>query len=885
VSESKPLKKAADAWKAAEKEKADFTGTSGGNRGRDSGNTRDDLYKRFGLKDGVPLSVFIQIHPGKKNPVNAGWQKITLEDTLTSPYQSMLETAAVWGNVGVLLGPPSNGLCAIDCDINDPGRAEKENELLLDLSPKLKQTIAVRRLSPHCQTFVRILGDYPKGIFVIKHRDGTRIGEFRAGGQSVISGWAADNPKDPKSPVRRYIWLNPENSIIELHWSEIQWPNDWILPWMEEEREARREAAGAATRPDGAKFHAKEAGRDQWWRNYPGCNFDQLDLPGLLRALGVEIKAVPGHPGWYSIACPWIAEHTPPNGELDTVIFPPGAKGADGRCKWWGLRCVHEVHCGSRTLGDLIAWCEGQKPGIVGEFCALPELVLPSGSVSFTASSKKSFEGLAPLHQYFVRGRMIVEIGLDKVLQDNQAHDVFQALTPAALQSRIEEVFKLVAWRRDKSAPEGFSKKPALLPHNVAVVFLESKEAFRTLPAIRVLSSCPVIAGKPGELKVLYRGYHEWSGGIYVTGGPDEIEIPSRGQAIRIFRKILSDYQFVTESDRSRAIASFISPALRAGGLLEGSDFPVDIAEANESQSGKTYRLKMVCAVYGVVPYTITKRVGGVGSLDESFSSAVISGVPFVLIDNLRDGIYSQIFESSLRGSGYINVRVPHRGEVQVPTGYLNWMLSSNSVQTGRELANRSIITRISKQKAGYKFREYEEGDVLAHIKANRAQVLGAIFAVIIEWDREGRPRTGESRHEFRAWAGALDWIVQNLFGGAPLIDGHLEEVSRVSDPALSWLRLIAIAVEGSRRLGVEFDASGIVELGSRNGVLMPGVNPSGDEYQLAMQAGRLLARAFGSSETLSLDRYQIRRTTRKGEESLKGDKRWIYQFEFRQTF
>jgi hypothetical protein len=323
VSESKPLKKAADAWKAAEKEKADSTGTSGGNRGRDSGNTRDDLYKRFGLKDGVPLSVFIQIHPGKKNPVNAGWQKITLEDTLTSPYQSMLETAAVWGNVGVLLGPPSNGLCAIDCDINDPGRAEKENELLLDLSPKLKQTIAVRRLSPHCQTFVRILGDYPKGIFGIKHRDGTRI-----------------------------------------------------------------------------------------------------------------------------------------------------------------------------------------------------------------------------------------------------------------------------------------------------------------------------------------------------------------------------------------------------------------------------------------------------------------------------------------------NVRVPHRGEVQVPTGYLNWMLSSNSVQTGRELANRSIITRISKQKAGYKFREYEEGDVLAHIKANRVQVLGAIFAVIIEWDRQGRPRTGESRHEFRAWAGALDWIVQNLFGGAPLIDGHLEEVSRVSDPALSWLRLIAIAVEGSRRLG-----------------------------------------------------------------------------------
>jgi hypothetical protein len=490
----------------------------------------------------------------------------------------------------------------------------------------------------------------------------------------------------------------------------------------------------------------------------------------------------------------------------------------------------------------------------------LPGLILPSGSTTFSDTARKLFPVLARRHRYFVRGKTIVEIAFNKVLKDKQAHDVFQILDPDALRSRIDHEFNTVAWREKGGE---FIKKPARISHDAAVVLLKTDEAYRFLPAITTLASCPVLAGPPGKLQILYKGYHETGGGIYVLHGNSKIEIPSVQEATSLIVDILGDYQFVTQSDKSRAVASFISPTLRAGSLLDGADFPLDIAEANESQSGKTFRQKLVCAAYRVIPYVVTNRVGGVGSLDESFSTALISGVPFILIDNFRGRLQSQILDSCLRGIGFANPRVPHRGEVQVPTTYLNWMLSSNGIEGNVDIGNRSVITRITKQPLGYQFQQFPEGNILAHIRATQEKVLGAIFAVVMAWDSAGRSRTSENRHDFTEWWQSLDWIVQNLFELPPLLDGHTEEVLRMCDPALSWLRLVAIALEREKRLDVELPTTEIVTLCESCGIDIPGAKAILNPEQLSMQAGRLLGRIFAQKEQASVDRYKVTRISR----------------------
>jgi hypothetical protein len=494
------------------------------------------------------------------------------------------------------------------------------------------------------------------------------------------------------------------------------------------------------------------------------------------------------------------------------------------------------------------------------------DVVLPSGPVSFSDTATKIFPVLANRRRYFVRDRLLVEIAYKKLMKDKQLHDVFQLLEPDAFRIRIEDDFTCWVSREDHGK---YIKKPSRCTNDAARVLLKSDAAFQHLPAIRFLSAQPVYTSVQGNLEILYRGYHDVHGGIYVSHVDKEhpIILPELQTAIALILDVVKDYDFLSPSDKSRAIASFISPALRVGKFLDDADFPIDIAEANESQGGKTYRLKLVCAIYGETPYIIANREGGVGSLDESISSALVAGVPFILFENFRGRMNSQLVETCLRGTGTAPARIPHKGEIQVSTTHINWQLSSNGLEATRDFVNRSVINRNSKRPAGYKFARYPEGDILAHVRANQPEYLGAIFRIIKEWFERGSQRTDENRHDFVEWAQTLDWIVQKIFSLPPLLDGHVDEVLRISDPALSWLRQVAIAVEKENRLNVGLSASDVVDICQARGLDFPNKTMMASLDELSMYAGRLLARLFRDvslNETLSIDRYEIERESRK---------------------
>jgi hypothetical protein len=488
-----------------------------------------------------------------------------------------------------------------------------------------------------------------------------------------------------------------------------------------------------------------------------------------------------------------------------------------------------------------------------------PELILPSGYVEYSETARNMFPVLAKRRRFFVRGHALVEIAYQKLLKDRQLHDVFLLLEADALRSRIEKDFACRVWREENHQ---YVLKPGRCTGDTAKVLLKTDEAFEFLPSISTLSAGPVLTGEQGKLNILTKGYHDISGGIFVSQG-DAVLLPELDKARKLILEAIEDFDFVSEADKSRAVASFISPALRAGRLLGDVDFPIDIGEANESQSGKTFRQKLVCAVYRETPYVIASRDGGVGSLDESISSALIAGVPFILFENFRGQMRSQLVETCLRGVGWVPARVPHKGEIQVPTAHINWLLSSNGLEATRDFVNRAIISRISKRDSNHPFKQYPEGNILSHIKANQAEYLGAVFRIIKEWDDRGRPATNETRHDFREWAQVLDWIVQNVFELAPLIDGHAEEVLRVSDPALSWLRKVAIVIEKTKGLDQAYSTSEIVDICQGKGIELPGSRGIVNSDQLSMHCGRTLGGLFSEQDQVEIDRYQVERDAR----------------------
>lgn len=501
----------------------------------------------------------------------------------------------------------------------------------------------------------------------------------------------------------------------------------------------------------------------------------------------------------------------------------------------------------SEQLADMEQWA------VKNEAEDLPQIILPSGEVTITECAEKMFGLIAPTKRLFMRGGVVVGL----VSRDDGLL-ALEILRPAAARSFFEKFGRLFAWR--SGADSGPVLKPATCPEAMADALLQSEEAGKALPRVEGLMNCPIIREVDGELSVAGRGYDKTTR-ILVTGGTMPPVVESK-DAVAALLALFADFDFQSAGDKARAVASLISPALKAGGFLK-KRVPADVAEADQSQSGKTYRQKIIAALYNERVSLVTNRAGGVGSIDESLSQALVAGRPFIQFDNFRGRFDSQHLEAFMTAEGSFPCRVPHRGEVTVPPENYFVFLTSNGVDTTRDFANRSNIIRIRKKAAGFAFTKFPEGDLMDRVRKWQGYYLGCVFAVIREWSAKGKPRTNETRHDFREWVQVLDWIVQNVLGLGPVMDGHQQAQERVSNPALVWLRSVALAVDQTGELGRELTATEIFNLCDSNGITIPGLREGGDEDKAKKVIGSIMAKLFRDSDTLDVDGYQVVREER----------------------
>jgi hypothetical protein len=477
---------------------------------------------------------------------------------------------------------------------------------------------------------------------------------------------------------------------------------------------------------------------------------------------------------------------------------------------------------------------------------------VPAGEIGHDLASKHIFAVIGPTNRLFMRGTMVHEVAADDT-------DAF-AMVPVAAKRLVSliETFGARVMRREAREDGTLRWRAATFPSSSADVALSSDGARDFLPRIRQMVSSHVLIpdGATGTA-VIGKGYHPHAGGTFVTGG-EAVPTVELGEAVELLAGCLIDFDFPDGGDASRAMASLISPAMKMGGWID-DDFPLDLAEADQSQSGKSFRFKMIHAIYREHPSAITQAAGGVGSLDERVSRALITGRPFISFDNFRGRMDSQIMETAIRGLGKVAARAL-RAEADIDVTPFLWQLSTNGAELTRDLANRAVITRIRKRADTHQFQTYPEGDIVALIKAHQPRYLGAVHAVIREWAAKGRPLTTERRHDFRRWCQSMDWIVQNIFGLPPLLDGHREEQMRTANPRLQWLRDIARAIINAGYAGESLTAADFGEAADDHDLPLPGSKASSESID--MRVGRLLGRLFKDQEgdTISVDGLRITR-------------------------
>lgn len=482
----------------------------------------------------------------------------------------------------------------------------------------------------------------------------------------------------------------------------------------------------------------------------------------------------------------------------------------------------------------------------------IPLIMTPGNGTQIRETASQIFRLAGAQHGLFYSNGLVMK--LQQV--SGKALPKLIPLEPAAARSEFEKYARF-GRHSEKKTTEG------VLSESDAKAILLCDNARELLPNVTALLNRPVPVLHNGRIEVLQAGYNARTGYLVAGGSikePDTVE-----EAVAFIEQILADFTFQTKSDISRAIACLLTPALNLGGFINGR-IPVHIIEANESQTGKGTFLEFQSLVYGEVPILVTRKKGGVGSLDEIFSEALLTGRPFIQFDNVRGELNSEILEAFLTNPATLLVRTPYSKSMQIDGSFRFVTITSNDMTITEDLANRASFIRLENE-ANREFTKINGMGLEEVIPLLQPYFMGAITKIIRHYHEQGMPKTEEKRHPRREWAQKLDWIVQNIFKLPPLMDGHEAAQQRVQNPALAFVRILAIHVEKAGRLGDELRAQELADICETGGIEIPGLDKKGaeryTEKQEAQRIGQLMSQAFGLVHEIDVEAYKVIRSER----------------------
>lgn len=509
-------------------------------------------------------------------------------------------------------------------------------------------------------------------------------------------------------------------------------------------------------------------------------------------------------------------------------------------------RCIDLVRSELPPAGDVLEGItDSRLLALLRPHVDTGAVVVASDHIPHSIAARVTLRALSP--SLFCQGGQVVEVARTK---DGA---IIQPVRDHALASRVDDRRSVVKVHFKDGR---YSVGPTRMPVSSATIVLASSAVREELRPIELVMRRPIAVEHEGRLVLLRPGYNDGVG-VFVVGGQEMPDVPL-DDARAALLSLLGGFQFASDADHARAVGALVMPALKLGRMFNGPT-PLVLDEGDQSQAGKTLRSAVNAAIYGEQAQVVAQRErGGVGSLDESFSEALLRGQPFIRFDNFRGEVNSPFLEAVITaGSDPILCRVPYRAPVWVDASHFIFQMTSNGVELTPDQANRVLVVRLVRRPDGFEFRAYAEGSLLAHVKAQQPYYAGCVLAVVRRWFDAGKPRNPVP-HTFTA-LGALDWIVRNVFGLGPLMEAHCDITTRLASPNDAFVRALVLELEHQKRLGRWLMTSALVEV-ARATQLAPSSGWSVADDEANKQMGRLLAKVFARGEERDFGHLRLRR-------------------------
>lgn len=442
---------------------------------------------------------------------------------------------------------------------------------------------------------------------------------------------------------------------------------------------------------------------------------------------------------------------------------------------------------------------------------------------------------------YFIKDKLLVK------LWDNK----LELVTPNQAVGQFESLIDF------KRAFKNKADEPYRLSSNSTKPILESTELREYLPEVLYVVNHPVLLQK-GESLELCTDY-DTDSKLLITN--KLTSIVERNTAIGLIIGLLEDFKFKSPSDKSRAIASILSPALLYSGLLgKNKRVPATYVQADKSQSGKGYLCQLIASIYNNHSLATIVDNGGLannrGGLKENLDHRLIEGCSMILIDNVRNRLEHTFLESFLTARNY-QVRALNRNSVSVDPTYVNLYITSNGTCMTSDLANRLNMVNILKQDSDYELQGVYGVEAQTFAEGNQQILIGAVFTVLREWHKAGCPKE-KVKHDFKEWAGSVEWIIKNIFEMPSIEDGlDLLKTEAIADNS-EWINSLS-GIDGNDWLR----GQDILEYCLANGLDVPVIEDS--DFFSEQQKSRASAEItkcfnslFKSTDTLEFEDFFI---------------------------
>lgn len=302
-----------------------------------------------------------------------------------------------------------------------------------------------------------------------------------------------------------------------------------------------------------------------------------------------------------------------------------------------------------------------------------------------------------------------------------------------------------------------------------AKLVLQSEEMLTKLPKLNGLNQVKQPAlSDDGKLRLLQEGYDVGGTGIYTLSGFDYPEDMDFQEAVFYLHELFRYFGWRSDvRDFPIHLAALLTMYCR--GIYVGKA-PMFVYNANIQESGKSTLATYVSWLVHGSRRTKPLLKDEEAKLEQTLNSEALAGSPFTIFDNVNWGNHP--VESPLLDQWLTNNEADFRklggNEMAYPKLRGMTIMTGNVLKLSTDLQRRSLIIDLLNALPGSE-RVLPKGVTKIDARffeevENRKRGLAALWAIVREWDAQGRPvRPGGELGSFEGWSGVIPGIVWHV--------------------------------------------------------------------------------------------------------------------------